>query len=294
MYRYPTKNMGTDRFDIEKPIDKYINIKNLKLHYLEWGTRKSPIMILLHGVGDNAHVWDYFCFYSSNFLKIIALDQRGHGDSDWAIPPAYSCNDYVNDIEMLIEVLRLKKIILMGHSMGGLHAIKYASLIPNKVSALIHIDIEPCPPSWNRKYVNGLFSTLPLFYDSIQSYLSHVHRYSRYASQEMLLHLASHALQKKEDGKLYLKFDRECLRHFEQYDLRPHLSDIKCPTLIIRGEESRVMRREIAKEMKRSISNCRLIEIPKATHPVHTDNPTKFREAVLEFLNDCGQFNNLV
>lgn len=273
---------------IKQPENKYILINNLHLHYLEWGSHNSRTMILLHGTGDNAHMWDYFASDVSNLLRIIALDQRGHGDSDWAIPPSYRCYDYVNDLSMVVEALKLNEIILMGHSMGGLHAIKYASLRPDKVSGLIHIDIEPYPPSWNRKYLRRLFDTLPPFYDSTQSFVNQLQENSPYADKEMLSYLADHALKKKEDGKLYSKFDRECLSHFDQYDLRPFLADIKCPSLIIRGEASQVMRREKAQDMKQAIAHSKLVEIPKATHPVHTDNPSKFQQVILDFLSDCG------
>lgn len=244
-------------------------------------------MILLHGIGDNAHTWDYFAFHASNYFRLIALDQRGHGDSSWAIPPAYSCNDYVNDLTLLIETLQLSGVILMGHSMGGLHAIKYASKRPGKVSGLIHIDIEPCPPSWNKKYLRRLFETLPPFYDLIQDFVNQFQEDSPYANKEILFYLANYALMKKKDGKFYSKFDRECLNFFDQYDLRPSLADIKCPTLIIRGEESKVMRHGKAQEMNRAILNSKFVEIPGATHRVHIDNPLKFQLAVLDFLYDC-------
>jgi pimeloyl-ACP methyl ester carboxylesterase len=248
-------------------------------------------MVLLHGSGDNAHVWDYFASYASRYFRIIALDQRGHGDSDWPIPPAYELNDYISDLIRLVETLQVDGIVLMGHSIGALHASAYAAMKPEKVSALIHIDIEPCPPSWNKKYLRRIYDTLPTLYDSVEDFVDQIQETSPFANKEMLFYLASFALSKKEDGKFYARFDREVLSHFDQYDLRPHLSSIRCPTLILRGKESRVTRREVALEMSQIISNGKLVEIPSATHPVHTDNPKKFQEAVLEFLNDCGLIN---
>jgi pimeloyl-ACP methyl ester carboxylesterase len=111
---------------------------------------------------------------------------------------------------------------------------------------------------------------------------------SPYAKNTMLNYLALFALKKMGDGRLYIKFDKEVLNNFDRYDLRPVLKDIKCPTLIIRGAESQVMRREIAREMNRAVKNSRLVEIAEATHQVHTDNPLAFRQAVLDFLVDCN------
>ena len=271
---------------MDKSSSHYVLINRLHLHYLEWGEHHSQPMILLHGTGDNAHMWDHFASTMCNRFRIIALDQRGHGNSDWTIPPAYSCRDYVSDLTRFIKSLQLKRVILMGHSMGALHATKYTSLVPDKVLALIHVDIEACPPLWNKEYLHKLFVKLPAFYNSTEDFVDHLHITSPYAKKEMLRYLAFHALKRKQNGKLELKFDKEVLNHFDDYDLGRNLADIKCPTLIIRGEESRVMRRKTAHQMNSSIPNSRLVEIPKSTHPVHSDNPAKFQEVVSNFLID--------
>lgn len=272
----------------EQPKKRYIFINNLRLHYLEWGKKSAQTMVLLHGVTDNAHVWDYFAPYASDRFRVIALDQRGHGDSDWAVPPAYSCNDYYSDLSGLIVALQLTGTILMGHSMGALHALKYACNNPDNVTGLIYVDIEPSPPPWNRTYLHELFNTQSSSYDSIEEYVDKMQKTSPYANKDIISNLAPYYLHKRNDGKFRITFDREVLKHFDQYQLHSCLSGIQCPTLIIRGEESLVMRREIAQEMNRSILKSRLIEIPDAAHPVLTDNPLQFQQAVMDFLNDSN------
>ena len=64
------------------PTDKFIVTDTLQLHYLEWGNKRAQTMVLLHGIGDNAHIWDHFARNAADHLRIIALDQRGHGLSD--------------------------------------------------------------------------------------------------------------------------------------------------------------------------------------------------------------------
>lgn len=273
---------------IAQPCNKDISINTIRLHFLEWGRKDFQCMILLHGSGDNAHMWDHFASYALENFRIIAVDQRGHGSSNWVRPPAYSCSDYVNDLDRLVEFLKPGKPIFMGHSMGALHAASYAATKPDRVAALIYVDIEPCPPSWNKKYLREQYHNLPDFYESVQDFVSNMKETSPYAKDEMLNYLALFALKKKDDGKFYIKFDKEVLNHFDRYDLRPVLKAIKCPTLIIRGAESQVMRREIAQEMSRTVTNSRLVEIAQATHQVHTDNPLAFRQAVLDFLVDCN------
>jgi len=270
------------------PEDKFIQIDGLRLHYLEWGKANQTTMLLLPGIGDDAHVWDHFAVHVADRFRIIALDQRGHGGSDWALPPAYSCGDYVADVGNLVNALRLEDVILMGHSMGALHATRYAALRPEKAAALIHADIEPCPPAWNKKYLLNLYENLPPAYESINEYVQEARKNSPYAEEEMLHRIASFALEEGTDGKWRPRFDREVLFHFDCYDLRPCLREIRCPSLIIRGEESRVMGHEIAREMSEIIPKGRFVEIPKATHPVHTDNPEEFLRVVEEFLRASG------
>jgi pimeloyl-ACP methyl ester carboxylesterase len=270
------------------PEDKFIQLDGLRLHYLEWGKRNAATMLLLPGIGDDAHVWDHFAGHVADRIRIIALDQRGHGRSDWTRPPAYGCEDYVADIDKFVHALELHDVILMGHSMGALHATRYAALRPGKAAALIHADIEPCPPAWNKKYLLNLYEDLPSCYDSLQEYVQEARKNSPYAAEELLRRIASFALEEGKDGKWRPYYDREVLFHFDRYDLRPCLQDIRCPTLIIRGEESRVMGQEIAREMSATIPKGTFAEIPKAAHPVHTDNPEEFLRVVAEFLRADG------
>lgn len=266
------------------PRDGFFNRERLCFHYLEWNVDNQPAMVLLHGIGDSACVWGDFAERTSGLFRIIALDQRGHGFSDHPSPPAYTCRDYVGDLEALIDSLSLEGIILMGHSMGALHATFYASERPEKVVALIHADIEPHPPPWNRRYLQGLYENLPPYYSDAEEYVRFLRKNSPYADNRLLIRHTASDLYQLEDGTYRCRYDREVLAHFDLYDLRPKLGNITCPTLVIRGAESRVMGRKEAMAMAAAIPRGRFAEVPRATHPLHTDNPEGFAQVVLEFL----------
>ncbi len=261
------------------------------------GGRRRPSVILLHGIGDNAHIWDPCAVdLSGQGLRVIALDQRGHGLSDWADPPGYGCADYVADLKKFIGELRLAGFVLMGHSMGALHATLYAALEPQRVAGLVHADIEPCPPAWNKKYLLNLYNELPLFYESIDDYVETIRKNYLHADLKMLYEIALHEAVRGEDGKLRPRFDREVLSHFDpSYDLVPHLGRIICPALVIRGRESRVMTEEAARQMSRSIPKGEFAQIEKAAHPLHIDNPAGFQQEYQGFsgeLDFCGSQSN--
>ena len=128
----------------------------------------------------------------------------------------------------MIDSLGLEGMILLGHSMGALHASLYAALNPGRVSALIHVDIEPCPPDWNRKYLLGLYKNLPDSYAAPEDFIAEIAKNTPYARPEHLRHLAEKSLIRR-DGRWYRTYDREILARFDNYDLRGNLPDIQCP-----------------------------------------------------------------
>ncbi len=267
----------------EKHREAFLVLNGLRLRSLERGPASGRPMILLHGTGDNACTWDLLAPYLESHFRVIALDQRGHGKSEWAVPPAYRCEDYLQDLAAVIDALGLEGMILLGHSMGALHASLYAALHPRRVAGLIHVDIEPFPPDWNRKYLLGLYNSLPDSYASPEEYIAEIAKNSPHARREHLLALTAKSLLWR-DGRWYRTYDREILARFDNYDLRADLSAIRCPTLVIRGAESRVLGHQAAEAMAGAIPAGELAEIPKATHPAHLDNPEAFRQAVMGFL----------
>ncbi|HUH67309.1 MAG TPA: alpha/beta hydrolase, partial [Syntrophales bacterium] len=130
------------------------------------------------------------------------------------------------------------------------------------------------------------YEQLPPYYESIDEYVRETQKNSPYAALDFLRSIAAYSLAEEQDGKFRCRFDRQVLFHFDHYDLRPYLSAIHCPSLIVRGKESRVMREEIAREMSVLIPHARFAEIEKAAHPVHIDNPIEFQKKVEEFLAD--------
>jgi len=271
----------------DSPSEHFLPIGGLPLRILERGSRAGRPLLLLHGTGDNAHTWDLLAPTLAGTFRVLALDQRGHGKSGWAVPPAYRCEDYLQDLSSVIDSLGLEGLILLGHSMGALHASLYAAQNPGRVAALIHVDIEPFPPDWNRKYLLGLYQNLPDSYAQPGDYVAEIARNAPYARPETLQGLAARSLV-FHSGRWFRTYDREILARFDRYDLRDHLEKIRCPALVIRGAESRVLGREAAEQMVRALPAGELAEIPRATHPAHLDNPEAFRDAVTGFLARHG------
>jgi pimeloyl-ACP methyl ester carboxylesterase len=108
---------------------------------------------------------------------------------------------------------------------------------------------------------------------------------SQFAPVDVVRYNCYHGSQRLPDGKLTYKYDRTTLAHFDQYDTRALLPQIECPTLVIRGEHSVVMRAEIAQDMSRLLPGGIFKEIPDAGHIVFVDNPSGFAQVAREFFN---------
>jgi len=93
----------------KQPESKFVQVLGLKLHYLDWGTENKPPMVLLHGGLQTAHSWDFVAFALRNRYHVRALDQRGHGDSDWAPDQDYSLEAQMKDMEKFIDTLGMEE-----------------------------------------------------------------------------------------------------------------------------------------------------------------------------------------
>src|SRR5215470_5549679 len=90
----------------------------LSVRILEFGTEGLPC-ILIHGFGEAACVWADFAAATADRLRTIAVDLRGHGDSDWGPEGAYDIETLTSDVRKVVRSLNIDRLLLMGHSLGG-------------------------------------------------------------------------------------------------------------------------------------------------------------------------------
>src|SRR5450830_37212 len=113
-----------------QPVDRFVTVNGLRIHYLEWGTSGKQPLVLLHGIARVAHTFDHLAPHFSRNHHVFAVDMRGHGDSGWDPQGAYLVEDYVRDIEGLVAQLQLRDIVLWGNSTGGRVAQVFAGSHP--------------------------------------------------------------------------------------------------------------------------------------------------------------------
>ncbi|HEX6513861.1 MAG TPA: alpha/beta hydrolase, partial [Chloroflexota bacterium] len=123
------------------PRDGFLTVNSLRLHYLEWGEPTRPPLLLQHGFGNQAHIWDPFAATVADRYHVFALDSRGHGDSDHADDYGDELN--ASDTLAACEALGLQRLTLIGFSMGGANALICVSRRPELVERLVLVDRGP-------------------------------------------------------------------------------------------------------------------------------------------------------
>ncbi len=263
-----------------RPLDRVFDVKGLRLHALDWGGEDRPPLLLLHGFTGHAHAWDTLSIALQPHFHVYALDQRGHGDSapaDDYTPPAQ-----VEDVAGVADQLGLASLTLVGLSMGGRNAMLFAAKQPARVTRLVVVDIGPEISARATAAPPG--PPEPDTWDSIEQAARHLYRGNPYPGIHYYRWVASQSLRQREDGALVWKWHPSVKTRPRQaaIDWWALLRDIKAPTLVLRGAESHVLDGDVAERMARALPDGRLVEIPRAVHTLHEDNP----EAVLAALRD--------
>ncbi len=276
--------------DIVLPSEKTVQLGGLKFRYLDWGGEGLPTILFLHGGALTAHTWDLCCLALRGEFHCIALDQRGHGDTDWAPDADYSIAAQREDVKAFVDELGLDHFVLVGMSMGAINALAFAIEYSRLLSALVIIDAGPqvrrTGSSRIRDFVNnGVHDT------SIDGIIERALAFNPRRDPVILRRSLMHNLRQMPNGNWAWKYDR---RRFQQMDQGTHLQErgrlaeglgnIKCPTLVVRGGESDVFHEEDAVRLATGLPDGRHVTIAGAGHTVQGDNPKDLVAALRHFL----------
>jgi len=270
---------------------------DLDLHVLEWSREGVPL-VLLHGHGNEAHLWDDFAPCVADHYRVLAVDQRGHGDSDWDPEGRYDSDAMTDDLESLTGALGIERFVLVGFSMGGRVSMTFAGRHPDRLAGLVLVDIGPELDMRGVLRIQGEIAEQrePVF-GSVEEYARLLSLHYPAGRPDALMRMARHGLRRRDDGRFGLKMDPalradrpmdEAARAAEEARSESFwkaLAALPCPTLVVRGAASDILSADIADRMVDEVlQNGRLAVIPQAAHSVATDNPEAFERAVSEFV----------
>jgi pimeloyl-ACP methyl ester carboxylesterase len=267
--------------------DRLVQLNGLRFHYREWDNPGAQALVLLHGFTGHARSWDGFAAAMQHKYRVLALDQRGHGESEWAAD--YSSDAMVSDVEAFQRALGLKQFVLLGLSMGGRNAFQYAGTHPAEVQRLVIVDIGPVVAAAGGARIQAGVQAKDVF-DTPEQAIAQMRAGNPLAPDEAIRHRGINNLMLREDGKWTWRYD-SVLRDPNRPRPRPTEEDgwavlrkITAPTLLIRGAVSDVLAPEAADRMVKEIPDCRLVTVQDSGHSVPLDNPPGFLQAVQTFL----------
>lgn len=260
-------------------------LDGVHLHARIQGDADAPCVVLLHGGGANLHWWDEIAPRLAAHFRVVALDFRGHGDSDH--PEELVVGAFHRDLEALLEELGTDEVALVGHSMGGHVALDHACAHPS-VWGLVTVEVSFGSAVRERRRTRLALQfrrEYATFEEAVARYRLLPHTPG--VSEERRHELARHSIQALPGGTFAYKFDP---RWFG-LPSAPHgkLGDLRCPCLVIRGADSSLLTREGAESLVAKLPRGELLEVPDSGHNVHLEAPEVVAGAIEAHLSACAR-----
>ena len=276
--------------DVVLPESREVHVGRMRLHYLDWGNKHLPPILFLHGGALTAHTWDLVSLALRDQYHCIALDQRGHGDSDWAHDADYSIGAQLADTKGFVDKLGLDKFILVGMSLGAINSLAFAIAHPERLSHLVIIDAGPemrRPGSSRiRDFVNEVQDTV-----TVEAIIEKALKFNPRRDPKILRRSLMHNLRQQPDGTWKWKYDTRRFKALgqdshraERAKLADGLARIACPALVVRGGESDVFHEEDGISLAQRLPAGRFVTVPRAGHTVQGDNPKDLVAELRRFL----------
>lgn len=280
------------------PEDKWVEANGLRIHYLDWGgDRTKKPLVLVHGIGGHAHMFDNLAPKFTDDWHVVALDSRGCGDTDWSLH-GYSAQSQAEDIASFALNTGLYPFAYYGHSQGSRVGMPLGAYHGDLVSHLILGDYGPMPdPSpagketANQRMTKGSTERPRGFFSPQMAFDWH-NEQTPEIEDTAIWDLIKNTYRTNWDGILVPKTDPEIRWLLGRTALKegPFLWDcvkrITCKTLVMRGESTNVLDRAQADMMVAEIPNGNgsTVEIKEAGHGLHNDNLEGTANAIRAFL----------
>jgi len=287
----------TDLVSMSEPRDLFVEANRLRLHLLEWeaGATASPPVLLVHGFQEHAHAWDLLApLLAAAGHRVLALDWRGHGDSEWVGRGGYyHFADYVADLAGVVRTFG-GRVLLVGHSMGGNAALLYAGTEPERVAALVSIEGTGPPGAtpdaaperfvaWLADLERAAATTRePL---ALEDAARRLQRFFP-LPDAIARHLALHGTREVPGGLRTWKFDplhsTRSPQPFYEAQARAFWARIACPVLYVEGARTLLSAAEGLIDERLRLLRATRVTIPDAAHHPHLEQPEATARALLE------------
>ncbi|MBW2279657.1 MAG: alpha/beta hydrolase [Deltaproteobacteria bacterium] len=270
----------------------------LTLAACEWSVQGVPL-VFVHGYGNDLHVWDEICPTFAPHYRTLAITLRGHGDSDHDPEARYDHGSMARDLEAALDSLGCERAVIVGHSMGGRVAMRFAGDHPERMAGFAIVDSAPELDARGVTRIRLEAKSGPVTFESVEQYAQLLTEHYPVTNPATLRALASHWLREEPDGRFSMKLDtklRSGGRDADPDEMRQAMAEeakrlwsalesLPCPALVVRGAASDVFDPDTADRMVDDVlPNGRLAVVPRSGHSVMLDNPAGFIEVLSDFV----------
>jgi pimeloyl-ACP methyl ester carboxylesterase len=282
---------GVEIPEIVLPDEHHVILGRMRFRYLDWGDKGRPTVVFLHGGGLTAHTWDVTCLLMRSQYHCVALDLRGHGDSEWSPEMDYGFETHSRDVEAFVELIGgADRLAVVGMSLGGLAAIGYAGRRASRLDALVLVDVGPETRGEGARRI-AEFIAAPAEFDSVEQVVERALSFNPHRDPVLLRRSLMQNLRRLPNGQLTWKHDR---RHRGKVDMEAwaqrrrglweEIPRITCPTLVVRGGRSDVFHDEDAEKLASTLPRGEWVRVENAGHTVQGDNPIGLVAELQRFL----------
>lgn len=258
-----------------------ITISNRVIAYRRYGRTVDPArppVVLLHGAGGNHLVWPARMRHMAQ-TSVIAIDLPGHGES--SLPACATIDTFTELLRDLVETLELDPFVLAGHSMGGAMALDFALAYPQRLAGLVVI---------------GAGATMP-----VSAKLVETMREDFTAATEMIVRYSYRRGVAADELALYLAHLRQCdpavlledLLACAAFDVTENLANLSLPTLIVCGQDDRMMPVAMSETLHAALQSSELILVPNAGHNVMVEYPDLVAGYLAQFIDQIMNAQSL-
>jgi non-heme chloroperoxidase len=255
-----------------------------------WGDPQAPPVLFLHGGGQTRHAWGRTAAaVAREGWHAVALDLRGHGESDWAPDGDYRLGAFREDLERVVEGWDSTPA-LVGASLGGLAILLAAESPRFAARAVVLVDVAPRLERAGTERIVGFMTGRPEGFASLEEAADLIASFTRERSRARNLEGLAKVLRRGDDGRWRWHWDPRFMSARGPAELldRARLLDaarrITAPTLLVRGRESDVLGHEGAAELLAALPDAEFADVSGAGHMVAGDRNDAFTEAVCAFL----------
>jgi pimeloyl-ACP methyl ester carboxylesterase len=255
-----------------------------------WGDPAAPPVLLLHGGGQTRSAWGGTASaLARDGWQAVALDLRGHGESDWAPDGDYRLGVFGADLER-VRARFAESPALVGASLGGLAILLAAEAPGFAARAVVLVDVAPRLEREGTRRIVEFMTERPEGFASLEEAAELIASFTRERSRERNLEGLAKVLRRGADGRWRWHWDprfvsvRGPAELLDRARLLAAARRITAPTLLVRGRRSDVLSHEGAAELLAALPDAEFVDVSGAGHMVAGDRNDAFTEAVLAFL----------